>query len=134
MAETRFFSRTYDEAMQLLVAARAYLSAVAGEGGGGGTAPAGSLRFHCEALRVTARLAHIMAWLLAQRAVQAGEISAAEAAARYRLSEADAILLEGGGGAADDLPPRLCELLAASRQLYIRVTRLDTLVRRAAGV
>jgi regulator of CtrA degradation len=83
-------------------------------------------------MRVTARLSHIMAWLLAQKAVQAGEITARAAAETYRLSEDDICLLETETG-FDELPVGLRDLLHKSRALYVRVTRLDALVRRSAA-
>jgi regulator of CtrA degradation len=73
-----------------------------------------------------------MAWLLAQKAVQAGEISPVAAAAAYRLSEDDMCLLEGGAETTAALPEGLRDLLERSRALYVRVTRLDTLVQRSA--
>ena len=75
----------------------------------------------------------MMAWLLAQKAVHAGEISVAEAAGeRYRLSGAAVCFAELGERAAA-LPMRLVELLDQSRRLYVRVARLDELVRRSAA-
>ena len=77
---TEFFGRTYDEALALLHEARNYVIAsqlrhlhV--------TQPTDRLMLCCEAMRLTARLTHVMAWLLAQKAVHAGEITLAEAAA-----------------------------------------------------
>jgi regulator of CtrA degradation len=82
-------------------------------------------------MRVTARLAQVMAWLLAQRAVFNGEISREEAAGeRFRLSEQKICMAETEGECTD-LPQRLRELLDQSRRLYIRVARLDELNRRA---
>jgi regulator of CtrA degradation len=90
------------------------------------------LQISCEAMRVTARLSHVMAWLLAQKAVQAGEISPVAAAAAYRLSEDDVCLLEGAD-VSMALPEGLRDLLDKSRALYVRVTRLDTLLQRSAS-
>lgn len=131
MATIHLLGKTYDETLALLVTARDYLSyAVPAERPG--VEPTQRLRVNCEALRVTARLSHVMAWLLAQKAVHAGEITAQAAADKYRLAADDVSLLE-----ADRVPPELPEalqdLLEKSRALYVRVTRLDELVRHAAA-
>jgi len=130
VAAIHLLNRTYDETLALLVAARNYMS-YAVPSARPELGPAQRLRVSCESMRVTARLSHVMAWLLAQKAVQAGELTAHEAAEAYRLTEDDIFLLESDTG-LDDLPPGLRDLLHKSRALYIRVTRLDALVRRSA--
>ena len=78
--------------------------------------------FSCESLKVTTRLMHVVAWLLTQRAVEAGEISRAHARKPARrlgdAPESDSVLL-------DRLPPAAQSLIEASRDLYARVQRLD---------
>ena len=129
---TRFFGKTYDETMALLLASRDYLAS-AQPGEAAGLRPIDRLRVNCEAMRLTTRLTQIMAWLLAQRAVFAGEMGRVEAASEeYRLS-ADAICMADSDAAANVLPARLQDLLEQSRKLYVRVARLDELNRRAAA-
>lgn len=119
-----FFDRTYAEALALTREARDYI-------GGQGAAerrsmtPDAVLVASCEEMRLTARMTQVMAWLLVQRAVHAGEMTRAQAAAgEHRLSGQETCL---AGPVADDveLPPRLCDLLARSRNLYERIQRLD---------
>ena len=127
---TRFFGKTYDETMSLLVASRDYL-ANAQPADAVGLKPLDRLRVNCEAMRLTTRLTQIMAWLLAQRAVFEGEMTRARAAdEEFRLS-ADAICMAETESGGHILPMRLRELLEHSRRLYIRVARLDELNRRA---
>jgi regulator of CtrA degradation len=127
---TRFFGKTYDETMSLLVASRDYL-ANAQPADAVGLAPIDRLRVNCEAMRLTSRLTQIMAWLLAQRAVYEGEMSRATAASdEFRLA-ADAVCMSEADTALGVLPDRLRELLDESRRLYVRVARLDELNRRA---
>jgi regulator of CtrA degradation len=129
---TRFFGKTYDETMSLLLASRDYL-ATAQPGDAVGLKPIDRLRVNCEAMRLTTRLTQIMAWLLAQRAVFAGEMGRAQAASpEFRLA-ADSICMADSEAAANVLPLRLQELLDQSRRLYVRVARLDELNRRAAA-
>ena len=91
------------------------------------------LRLCSETMRMTARLTQIMAWLLSQRAVHAGEMSRAEALSDQQvLTEVDVCM------ARDDhdwrgLPKRLIALLDKSHRLYIRVARLDELARRTVN-
>jgi regulator of CtrA degradation len=65
---------------------------------------------------------HIIAWLLTQRAVEAGELSLAQARRPVRrlgdAAESDIELLA-------KLPPGAIQLIDASRELYSRVRRLD---------
>lgn len=131
MTPTPFFDKTYDETMALLIAARDYMTHAAPLNRPG-QEPVQRLRASCEALRLTARLSHVMAWLLAQKAVHAGEITQAKAAEAFRLSDEDTDLLEAEDGIST-LPEGLQELLRKSRSLYVRVSRLDALVRRAAA-
>ncbi len=91
------------------------------------------LRLCSETMRMTARLTQIMAWLLSQRAVHAGEMSRAEALSDQQvLTEVDVCM------ARDDqdwlgLPKRLVALLDKSHRLYIRVALLDELARRTVN-
>ena len=130
MATVHLLHKTYDETLTLLVTARDYMS-YAVPAARSDLEPAQRLQVSCEAMRVTARLSHVMAWLLAQKAVQAGEITSRAAAEAYRLSEDDVCLMEGGTE-PPGLPAGLKDLLDKSRALYVRVTRLDQLVRRTA--
>ena len=78
--------------------------------------------FSCESLKVTTRLMHVIAWLLTQRAVEAGELSDAQARAPSRrlgdAPESDEKLLA-------KLPAAALALIGASRDLYARVRRLE---------
>lgn len=126
---TEFFGRTYGEAMTLVVEARDYLAhrepidrqAVA---------PNARLHISCETMRLTARLTHVMAWLLAQRAVYEGEIDQEAALAGQQALADLAICMGSAAQQVDELPSRLASLLDRSRRLYVRVARLDELARR----
>lgn len=118
-----FFHRTYDEAMTLMVEARNYMAFVDARerrrrGGVEG------LRMSCEAMRVTSRLTQVMAWLMMQRAVEEGEVSAEQALDEpHRLAGAEVCLDEGFND--DTLPKGLRSLLERSLSLYVRVSRLE---------
>jgi regulator of CtrA degradation len=117
-------------ALTLLVEARDYVASL-GPADRTGLAPAEQLRLCCETLRLTARLTGIMAWLLGQRAVQAGEISRAQALGGRDALARIGICMEGAEAYGDGLPERMVSLLDRSHRLYLRIARLDELARRA---
>jgi len=127
---TAFFHRTYDEAMDLLVEARNYVAVGDLRKGGRPASSTERLVLCCETMRLTTRLTHVMAWLLAQRAVHAGEITPEEGASeKFSLGGETVCLKE----ADPDLMPAdswLETLLVRSKRLYERVSRLDEMVRR----
>lgn len=129
---TAFFNRTYDEAMGLLVEARDYMAYQEAKDQRGLPAHA-RLQVSYESLRVTSRLTQVMAWLLAQKAVHAGELTAEQVASdEYALAGGD-ICSDPSGPENEQLPTRLRDLLDRSHRLYMRVTRLDRQIRRSAA-
>ncbi len=126
---TAFFNKTYEEALALMVEAKEYIEWHE-KADGGLLLDLDRMRLSREAMRVTARLTQIMAWLFAQKAVFVGELTLAEAAREpYTLSGQEVC-------APDDpdhgLPAKMVDLLDRSHRLYVRVSRLDQLVRREA--
>ena len=122
-----FLSSTYDEALALTRSARDYL-AHQGPSERAGLTPEGRLIACRESLRLTARLTQVMAWLLAQRAVEAGEIDRAEAArTRFRLAGQN-VCAVSNPKAGELLPPRFNSLLEQSGALYGRIARLDSML------
>lgn len=117
----RLVDALYVEAMVLADEARSYFD-TQGRDDRLALDPVDRVGFSCESLKVTTRLMHVIAWLLTQRAVAAGELSRAQAGeSERRLGEA---------AATDrDLYPRLpaaaAELVRASEELYERVGRID---------
>ncbi len=80
--------------------------------------------------RVSARLIQVMTWLLAMKALLAGEISPEQfASPQYALNESEECDSESGPDVVE-LPPGLRSLLERSYGLYMRVQRLDSMVRQ----
>jgi regulator of CtrA degradation len=131
IAPTAFFGKTFDEAMSLLVEARDFIAAGAGERPRDRSIE-DHLRMARETMRVTARLTQVMAWLLAQKAVHAGELTPQQAASEAHRLSGHAICLDADEALCAGLPIGLQGLLKRSHALYVRVARLDDLVRRAA--
>src|ERR1700743_97662 len=79
--------------------------------------------------RVSARLIQVMTWLLAMKALLAGEVSPEQfGAPQYALTTSDECQNETGPELAE-LPPGLRSLLERSYALYTRIQRLDGMVR-----
>jgi regulator of CtrA degradation len=117
----RLVGSLYTEAMVLADEARAYFDRF-GRDERDGLDPVLRVGFSCESLKVTTRLMHIIAWLLTQRAVEAGELSATQArTAARRLGEEpqsdEAVLAR--------LPGNAQALIVSSRDLFARCRRLD---------
>lgn len=117
----RLIDTFYVEAMLLADEARSYFD----EGGRierESLAPMTRVAFSCESLKVTTRLMHVIAWLLTQRAVHAGELSPQQALEpSRRLGEAPVT----EAGLLDALPQQARALVASSIDLHRRVARLD---------
>jgi regulator of CtrA degradation len=117
----RLVDTLYIDAMVLADEARSYFDE-AGRLERESLDPMARVSFSCESLKVTTRLMHIIAWLLTQRAVEAGELRAADALdPSRRLGPAPV----SETGAVSAMPERARGLIAASTELYRRVARLD---------
>lgn len=85
--------------------------------------------------RVSARLIQVMTWLLAMKALLAGEISPEQfGAPQYALNVTD-VCENDAGPETKELPAGLLNLLERSHALFARIQRLDAMVRAklAAG-
>jgi len=132
LSATTFFSKTYDEALALVVEARDYVR----DGAAAESrylAPDLRILLSCETLRLTTRLTEVMAWLFTQRARHAGELTEDEVRDEASRLGAPELGLAGPGARPGYLPPRLDSLMERSERLYRRVQRLDELVRRDPG-
>ena len=111
----------YVEAMLLADEARSYFDSC-GRDDRLSLDPVDRVGLSCVSLKVTTRLMHVIAWLLSQRAVAAGELSRAQAGASERrlgdAPETDEPLLAR-------LPESAVNLIRSSEELYNRVRRID---------
>lgn len=121
-----FFDSTFDEALALTREARDYLThrePLERER----MTPNDRMLASCEAMRLTSRLTQVMAWLLVQKAVHAGEMTREEARAEEFRLAGKSVCDETRPPVEGSLQPRLAELLDRSHRLYQRVARLDAL-------
>lgn len=126
-----FFDKTYNEALALTEETHAYLSEIQGNVVGADS-PIEDLCLRCEAFRLTTRLMQVVAWLLTQRAIHAGELSVSEVAdgTQYRLGATD-VCRDDSHHRHPAIPSTLTEMLDRSLNLYIRIERLDELMHRS---
>ncbi len=117
----RLIDSLYVESMLLADEARGYFDQV-GRGEREALDSLTRVLFSCESMKVTTRLMHVIAWLLTQRAVQAGELEPRDALdPSRRLGEAP----ETDETAIDGLPDAARILIVASIELHRRVARFD---------
>jgi regulator of CtrA degradation len=123
------FEKMFREGMDLVEDTAAYLD---GEGRAESRRleRASALAYASESMRLTTRLMQAASWLLVQRAVREGEMSAREARdTKYRLGART--ICGAAGDTGSELPPRLRELLDQSARLYERIDRLDAMMFQA---
>jgi regulator of CtrA degradation len=118
------FDRTFEEGMSLVEECARYLDG-RGRDESRSLSRRAALVYAGESMRVTTRLMQAASWLLVQRAVHEGDMSAEDAASdRYRLGAREICF----GRREDDiagLPVKLLELLDRSESLYRRIARFD---------
>ena len=130
-AASEVFHKLFREGMALVEETAAYLDGP-GRDDSKMLERAGALAYATESMKLTTRLMQAASWLLAQRAVAEGEMTASEATdGRYRLNDdepTESLWAEG-----QTPPARLIDLVARSRALYARLKRIDDSLYADAG-
>lgn len=121
MLARRLVDGLYVETMLLADEARSYFDST-GRVMRDALDPLDRVVFSCESLKVTTRLMHVIAWLLTQRALDAGEISSDAVLHPSRRLGAPVM---SDDAAVAKLPDEAQVLVASSIDLYRRVERLD---------
>ena len=130
-AGSELFERTFAEGMELVEEAAAYLD---GDGRRESKLLSrnAALAYAGESMRVTTRLMQVASWLLVQRAVREGNMTAdAAREPRYRVGASQPSRADAAEG--DALPAPLLSLAARSERLYARVANLDRRMYGAAS-
>ena len=120
-AASELFERTFREGMELVEEVAAYLD---GEGRRESKllSRAAALAYASESMALTTRLMQMASWLLVQRAVREGDMTAEAACdARYRLGE----LKPRAEPSHGDLPIALVEHMVRAERLYEHALHLD---------
>ena len=125
-SHSAFVQKAYDDTYALLIAMRDYVS---GQSGDDATQldPQDRMRLSLELSRVTRQITEVMAWLMVQRAIAAGDITAEEgaeqSAGRLKLVDDD----------NDSDREELARLPLPARSLIDRARRITALVRQLQG-
>jgi len=120
------FDLLYREGMSLIEEVAAYLD-------GEGRIASRDLRreaamvYATESMRLTTRLMQLACWLLLQRAVNEGELTAENARLEKEKVRFSATPSQRGGPGYDDLPEALRDFIDKGDRLFERVMQLDTL-------
>ena len=120
-ARSELFDRTFREGMELVEETAAYLD---GDGRRESKllSRATALAYAGESMKLTTRLMQIASWLLVQRAVREGDMTAVTACeTRYRLADRK-VEIEPSH---PELPIALVEYLVRTEKLYDRALHLD---------
>lgn len=127
-AESDMFNKIFHEGMELVEQTATYLD------GQGRTesrqlARMSAMTYATESMRLTTRLMQLASWLLLQRAVRDGEMTAGEAQKeKYRINLSEVGTRSDQAG-TEDLPEALGHLIDRSFGLYRRVIHLDEMLR-----
>lgn len=124
-ASSEHFARLFREGMDLVEHTAAYLDGP-GRDDSRGLGRAGALAYAAESMRLTTRLMQAASWLLAQRQVAEGEMSAQEATSgQYRLPPESVPEENYWAEGSETAPATLADLAERSRALYARLKRID---------
>src|SRR5215217_5669812 len=118
------FDILYREGMGLIEAVAGYLD---GEGRADSRilSREASFLYATESMRLTTRLMQLASWLLLQRAVNEGELSAENARSEQEKVKFSATPSERGGPGFVGLPDRLKEYIGKGDRLFDRVVQFD---------
>lgn len=128
LVNSQGFTALYSEGMSLIEEVAAYLD-------GDGRVESRTLSresafvYATESMRLTTRLMQLASWLLLQRAVNDGEITAENARTEKSKVKFTATPAERGGPGWDDLPERFLSYVAQGDRLFARVMRIDAMDR-----
>lgn len=120
-ARSELFERTFQEGMELVEEAASWLD---GDGRRESKllSRSAALAYASESMKLTTRLMQVASWLLVQRAVREGDMTAESACETcYRMAERR----QESDPTHSDLPIGLIELLVRAERLHDRVLHLD---------
>jgi regulator of CtrA degradation len=122
------FDSLYREGMALIEDVASYLDGD-GRGESRHLPREASFVYATESMRLTTRLMQLASWLLLQRAVNEGELTAENARAEKEKVKFSATPSERGGPGFSGLPERLRDYIGKGDRLFERVVQFDKLER-----
>ena len=130
LAGSELFKGLFREGMALVEETATYLDSE-GRKDSRRLSRAGSLAYATESMRLTTRLMQLASWLLLQRAVNDGEMSAEQAGIERQKVKLNGFSSTTEGPGWDDMPACLRDLIVRSLRLQERVRRLDGAMEQA---
>ena len=132
-ADSELFNKIFREGMGLVEETAAYLDGQ-GRSESKELARVSAMAYATESMRLTTRLMQLASWLLLQRAVKDGELTAQEAQKeKYRINLKE-VGAQSSAEGAEDLPDALKELIDRSFALYRRILHLDEMLQKEPSV
>jgi regulator of CtrA degradation len=126
------FDTLYRDGMQLVEEVAAYLDGP-GRADSRALPREVSLVYATESMRLTTRLMQLASWLLLQRAVKEGEITAEQARSeKHKVSFRPAPHTERGAE-FEQLPGHMRELISRGDSMYARIAKLEAMDREGAS-
>ena len=122
------FDMLYREGMVLIEEVASYLDGD-GRSESRGLPREAPFLYATESMRLTTRLMQLASWLLLQRAVNEGELTAENARTEKEKVRFSATPTDRGGPGYDDMPERLRAFIAKGDRLFDRVQQFDKLER-----
>jgi len=122
------FDALYREGMTLIEDVAQYLDGP-GRGESGGLSREASLLYTTESMRLTTRLMQLASWLLLQRAVNEGELTAENARVEKAKVRFSSTPDQRGGPGYSELPGALKRFIEKGDRLFDRVLQLDRMER-----
>jgi len=127
LAGSEAFKAMFREGMALVEETAGYLDG-AGRQESKHLGRTGALTYATESMRLTTRLMQLASWLLLQRAVNEGEMTAEAASSEKSKVKLGGLASATEGPGFDGLPEQLRHLIRRSLLLQERVRRLDNLL------
>lgn len=121
---SQVFKALFVDGMNLVEETASYLDGQ-GKADSSGLSRVGTLAYATESMRLTSRLMQLASWLLLNRALNEGEISATRAEVEKSKIKLSGFASATKGSGWDDLPDRLRDLIERSTRLQARIRRLD---------
>ncbi|MBA5777290.1 DUF1465 family protein [Stappia sp. F7233] len=131
LANSEMFSALYREGMSLVEETAAYLDGD-GRQESKSLPRSASLTYATESMRLTTRLMQLASWLLLQRAVNEGEMTAEQAGSEKNKVRLDKLSTSRNGMGWDELPRRLQDLIERSLRLQERIVHIDRMIHEHA--
>jgi len=127
LASSQIFATLFRDGMALVEETATYLDG-SGRNESKKLERSAAMVYATESMRLTTRLMQLASWLLLQRAVNEGEMSAEAANSEKSKVKLGGLASATDGPAFDDLPEPLRHLIRRSLLLQERVRRLDSLL------